>query len=290
MNTNKLAIGTAQFGLNYGINNHTGQVSSAEIQRILKAAKQAGTSTLDTAIAYGESEQALGNNDLSSFGLITKLPAVPENCLDVSQWVNEQITGSLARLNIKTLDAVLLHRPEQLLQSNGAALYQALQQLKHSGKCQRIGVSIYAPEELAPLIAHFDFDVVQLPMNVFDQRALHSGWLKRLHNKGIAVHVRSLFLQGLLLMPEEKRPISFSTWQSQWQAWQQWLSEQNISPLEGCLRPFLTMPEIEKLVIGIDSLGQFTEIAQVFSQPELAFPQELSCTDVQLLNPSLWSK
>lgn len=290
MSINKLAIGTAQFGLNYGINNRTGQVQTTEIQHILKEAKQAGVSTLDTAIAYGESERSLGSNDLSGFDLITKLPAIPDGCPDIRQWVSEQILGSLTRLNIEKLDAVLLHRPEQLLQSNGAALYQALLQLKQTEKCQRIGVSIYAPEELAPLITHFDLDIVQLPMNVFDQRAITSGWLKKLAQKGIAVHVRSLFLQGLLLMSEEKRPITFNAWQSQWQAWRQWLSEQNISPLEGCLRPFLAMPEIEKLVIGIDSLKQFTEVIRVFSQPAITLPKELSCTDVQLLNPSLWSK
>jgi aryl-alcohol dehydrogenase-like predicted oxidoreductase len=286
----QLAIGTAQFGLNYGINNHTGQVQPTEIQHILNAAKKAGVSTLDTAIAYGESEKALGNNDLSGFNLITKLPAIPNGCSDIHQWINEQITASLTRLNIEKLDAVLLHRPEQLLQSNGAELYQALLQMKQTEKCKRIGVSIYAPEELTSLITRFNLDIVQLPINVFDQRVVHSGWLKRLQDKNIAVHVRSLFLQGLLLIPERERPIAFNAWQPQWQAWQQWLTEQNISPLEGCLRPFLAMPGIEKLVIGIDSLKQLTEIIQVFSQPALVLPQELSCTDVRLLNPSFWSK
>jgi len=285
-----LAIGTAQFGLNYGINNCSGQVQAAEINQILTQAKQSGVKTLDTAIAYGESELALGRNDLTSFEVITKLPAIPDGCQNIDQWVNEQVTGSLARLNISQLDAVLLHCPEQLLQSQGTALYQALLQHIESGLCKRIGVSIYSPDELASLINRFELDIVQLPMNVFDQRALQSGWLERLYNKKIAVHIRSLFLQGLLLMSEDKRPITFNTWQYQWQNWQLWLNEQSISPLEGCLRPFLAMPEIEKLVIGIDSLSQFNEIIQILSQPPLTMPTQLSHTDVQLLNPSLWSK
>lgn len=286
----KLALGTAQFGLHYGINNHTGQVSVEAISQILAAAQQTGVNTLDTAIAYGESEHALGQNDLTGFNLITKLPAFPENCASVKQWVKEQVVGSLTRLNIKQLDAVLLHRPEQLLQSQGLELYQALQQLKQDGLCRRLGVSVYAPAELEPIFARFKFDIVQLPMNVFDQRLIDSGWLSRLHEHNIAVHVRSLFLQGLLLMPEHQRPIIFNAWQPHWQRWQQWLQAQGLSPLEGCLRPFLAQPAIEKLVVGVDSLMQLQEILAVFNQPALPIPKSLSCHDEKLLNPSLWSK
>lgn len=287
MDATRLAIGTAQFGLNYGISNHSGQVQPEEIQQILYQAQQTKVTTLDTAIAYGESEQALGTNDLQAFNVITKLPSVPSSCINIETWVNEQITNSLVRLNISQLDAVLLHRPEQLLQERGEKLYQALLQLKEAKKCRRIGISVYSPEELAPIYNKFKLDLVQLPMNVFDQRALHSSWLERLHQENIAVHVRSLFLQGLLLMPSHNRPAVFNEWQPQWHSW---LNEQSISPLEGCLRPFLAIPEIEKLVIGIDCLAQLNEIIQVLSQPALPMPTQLSCSDTRLLNPSLWSK
>ena len=144
----KLAIGTAQFGLDYGVANMFGRVTLQEGGAILQCAQSCGLDTLDTAIAYGESEVVLGLLGIAQWKTVTKLPEVPKDCKDVSQWVLDQIQQSMTRLGVGQLHGVLLHRPYQLLEKIGPALYGALQSLKAQGKTHKVGVSVYGPAEL----------------------------------------------------------------------------------------------------------------------------------------------
>ncbi len=210
--SNRLALGTVQFGLPYGIANQTGQISRDEAAAILNHAWAMGLDTLDTAIAYGGSEARLGEIGVKQWRVISKLPAVPESVTDVAAWVENSVNGSLERLNIPMLRGLLLHCSRQLLGVRGDTLYRALAAIKDEGKVEKIGVSIYGPEELDALWPHYQFDLVQAPFNVIDRRLATSGWLKRLHQAGIEVHVRSVFLQGLLLMDTANRPVSFNRW------------------------------------------------------------------------------
>ncbi len=168
--TSRLALGTAQFGQPYGIANQAGQVSAAEAAAIIACARENGWDTLDTAITYGHSEQRLGEIGVREWRVVTKLPAVPESCRDVAAWVTTAVRESLARLGISKLHGLLLHRPEQLTQPQGEALYGALLAVKCAGMTDGIGVSIYQPEELDALWPRFALDLVQAPFNVLDRR------------------------------------------------------------------------------------------------------------------------
>lgn len=289
MSINKIALGTAQFGLKYGISNQSGQVRPSEVSKILAEASVNGVQTLDTAIAYGNSEKVLGANDLQAFQVVSKLPEMP-TVSSIEQWVAESIDGSLARLSIKQLYGVLLHRPQQLLHAGGRQLYQALLEQKHGGKVSKIGVSVYTPEELEPLQDQFDFDLVQIPFNLFDQRLLSSGLLDRLKDAGVEVHVRSIFLQGLLLMTKEQRPEKFARWQPLWQRYQAWLETHSLSALEGCLRAVAGVDGIDKMVLGVESRLQFEQILQAIKRPTIELPVSLASTDEMLLNPAKWEK
>ena len=166
----RLALGTVQFGMPYGIANKSGQVPRCEVKAILQQAAVNGIDTLDTAIAYGESETCLGKVGVRDFKIVTKLPAVPEGFSDVAVWVKEQVNASLLRLGVNSVYGLLLHHPEQLLKSEGALIYQALQALKEDGLVQKVGVSIYAPSELEMLNTRYHFDLVQAPFNLIDRR------------------------------------------------------------------------------------------------------------------------
>jgi aryl-alcohol dehydrogenase-like predicted oxidoreductase len=285
----KLALGTVQFGITYGIANNSGQVKPREVCKILEFANSNAIQTLDTAIAYGESETVLGKQDLSDFSLITKLPAVPIDTSDIVSWVNHQLEGSLQRLNITAVDGLLLHRPAQLLEKFGGALYRQLENFKQQGLVKRIGISIYEPEELDLLCEHFHFDLIQAPFNIIDNRLCETGWLKRLSDMGTAVHVRSVFMQGLLLMSELQRPRKFSRWDGLWKAWDQWLKETQQTPLQACLRHALAVPEIEKVVVGVDSVTQLKQIIEASKGTCEPAPPGLLMTDKDLLNPSHWN-
>ena len=176
----RLALGTVQFGLPYGVANKSGQVSRAEAKLMVRLALENGIDTLDTAIAYGESEKCLGEIGVENFKLVTKLPSIPDGCLDISGWIHEQVTSSLLRLGVEKLYGFLLHKSEDLLGPDGPELYRALDSLKEKGLVKKIGVSIYSPNELESLKKDFSFDLIQAPFNLIDQRLLYSGWMKKL--------------------------------------------------------------------------------------------------------------
>lgn len=286
----RLALGTAQFGLPYGIANQDGQVKRSAVKTMLQLAAANGIDTLDTAIAYGESEACLGEVGTQNFKLITKLPAVPDSCTDVSGWVQEQVAASLARLGVNALYGLLLHRPQQLLESDGKILFQTLQGLKKTGQVQKVGVSIYTPSELEVLTPRYRFDLVQAPFNLVDRRLHTSGWLKRLKDEGVEIHTRSAFLQGLLLMSQDSIPNKFSPWADLWDKWHDWLEHHAASAVQGCLAFPLSFSEIDRVVVGADSVSQLQQIISAASSDAPVDLPDLQCDAENLINPAHWSQ
>ena len=285
----RLALGTVQFGLPYGIANQVGQVSQAEAQLMLKFAKNNGINTLDTAIAYGESETRLGEIGVADFKLVTKLPGIPKGCLDVGKWVSEQVDASMSCLNVSNIYGLLLHRSDDLIGSNGRYLFQALQLLKEKGLVNKIGVSIYSPDELELLTADFSFDLVQSPFNLIDRRLLNSGWIRRLKDSGVEIHTRSAFLQGLLLMKQADIPKKFLRWSDLLNCWQSWLDDNNVSALQASLAFPLSCPEVDRVVVGADSQRQLLEIINASNSVLKTELPNLLCSDENLINPANWS-
>lgn len=287
----KLALGTAQFGLPYGIANQSKQqISREEAGRILALARESGIDTLDTAIAYGDSEACLGEIGTNGFKIVTKLPALPDGVTDIGAWVNAQIHASLCRLKVDSVYGLLLHRSEQLVGPQGRPMVQALERLKAEGVVQKIGVSIYAPQELDVITESCSIDLVQAPLNLIDRRLVTSGWLQRMNDCGIEIHVRSTFLQGLLLMSRTAIPAEFERWSGIWEAWHDGLSRSGTTATAACLQYPLSMPQISRVVVGVDNTAQLRELIAIAETRST--PQDWSallCEDEQLINPSKWS-
>lgn len=286
----KLALGTVQFGLDYGVANSTGRVQVQESKAILERARACAMDTLDTAIAYGDSEAVLGQLGVGQWKTITKLPAVPDDCHDVAQWVRHQIQQSMARLRITQLYGVLLHRPDQLLGRMGATLYAALQDLKAQSMARKIGASVYGLSELGALFGTYEFDLVQAPLNILDRSLVESGWANRLHEAGVEVHARSAFLQGLLLIPPSKRPAKFNRWADVWSVWDQWLMREGLTPLQACLRYVSNLSEIDRVVVGVDTADQLTQIVEAAMGSLTNLPEFSTLQDARLINPASWSQ
>jgi aryl-alcohol dehydrogenase-like predicted oxidoreductase len=282
----RLALGTAQFGMSYGIASATGRMPLDACGEILALARASGVDTLDTAIAYGEAEAVLGRIGVDNMRVITKLPALPDDVADVEGWVHRMITGSLMRLGIASLDSVLLHRPGQLLERRGQLLHDALAGLKAEGITRRVGVSIYAPDELDAILPRFQLDLVQAPFNVFDRRLERSGWLQRLSAAGVEVHVRSVFLQGLLLM--KHAPHGFERWAPLWRRWSEWIEASSVTRVRACLQFALGQPDVQRVVVGVDSAEHFQQILAAADAPCTLPPDNLSTGDVDLIDPSRW--
>ncbi len=283
----KLAIGTAQFGANYGISNNSGQINSIDAEDILKFATSCKIDTIDTAIAYGESEKILGEIGVENFRVVTKLPEIPCNYGILQKWVDLKVDSSLMNLRVKILSGLLLHRPEQLLDKDKKDLCSILTNLKSRGKVKKIGFSIYNPEELDLLLEVLKPDIVQVPYNILDRRLDTSGWLQRLFEEDIEIHIRSIFLQGLLLMNSDSRPDKFNKWQSIWNQWDRWLDKYDLDPVQVALSFALFDSRISRVIVGIDDLEQLKEIVST-AKKSSEFPDAFYIKDKRLIDPSKW--
>jgi aryl-alcohol dehydrogenase-like predicted oxidoreductase len=285
----RLAIGTVQFGLPYGVSNTNGQVPLEEARSIVARAKAAGIDTLDTAVNYGESEARLGEIGVTGWRVISKLPGLPADRSDIARWADDLVAGSLQRLGVDHLHGLLLHRPAELLGSHGAELYASLMRLRDSGLVRRIGASIYDPKELDLLVPRFALDIVQGPFNIVDRRIIESGWLSRLADLGTEFHARSVFLQGLLLMKSGDRPKRFDEWESLWSSLDLWRRETGVTPIESCLRFVLASPAVARAVVGVQSRAELEQILAAAGGSALTAPGWLASSDVRLINPSQWT-
>ena len=289
----KIALGTAQFGLPYGISNTHGQVDRTEIDEIWQVARGANITLLDTAIAYGNSEENIGATESVGFDIVTKLPPLSGAETSVTQWVQSQIKNSLAKLKRNSVYGLLLHNPADLLASNGEELLAALINLKRDGLIKKFGISIYAPTELDSLysqIPSFRPDIVQTPLNVIDQSIASSGWLTRLSEMSVEIHIRSVFLQGLLLQQPNERSVGFSRWSSVFAQFDSWSKAQQMSPLAACLGHVLSYPEVSQVIIGVTSANELKQIIAASASQHVRAPQSLQVTDVDLIQPMNWNK
>jgi len=290
MIASKIALGAVQFGLDYGIANETGQVKDAEVDQILSQSKKSGIDVLDTAITYGTSEDVLGQIGVDNFRVVTKLPSFPKDQDNIAFWVHGQVDASLKRLKQKKIYGLLLHRSQDLLSSDGDRLVEILAELKAAGLVEKVGVSIYGPEELDLIFDKIKIDLVQAPLNVVDRRLQSSGWLGRLKDNGIEVHIRSVFLQGLLLMERQHVPEKFSRWSKLWDQWNQKLETAKVSRLVACLSYPLFLEQVDRVIVGVDSAKQLSEILEAAksanNELDTAF---MRSSDVDLINPSRWA-
>ena len=284
----KLALGSAQFGLNYGISNQQGQVDRQEVLRILQLAQQQKITLLDTAAVYGDSEKILGHSGLcEKFALVSKIPALSAQEKDVAIYIE----NSLKNLQITQLEAVLFHRVDDLISSPLKKVrFDNLIAQKQQGKVKKIGVSVYTPQQLDYCFNHYPLDIVQLPFNLLDQRFLQTGWLDKLKKSAIEIHCRSLFLQGLFLMESTQLADYFHPYLPVLAKISQKAQTLNTSVLSLALALACQQSTIDKMIVGCCNKAQLQEIITAYQQAKKisANLTDLAYDDEQLLLPSFW--
>ena len=278
----KLALGTAQFGLDYGISNVSGQVHPNEVKNILSIAKNNNINTLDTASGYGNSETILGNVGVNSFKIVTKTTSIKTGVDNMLKSFKQ----SLENLRMESIDGLLIHNIEDIQDKEFDLLYEKLNNLKQDKLIKKIGFSTYTPKQVDFLLDNFDFDLIQVPFNVFDVRLIEGGQLQALKNKSIEVHARSVFLQGVLLN-FNNLPNYFLTWQEQFKKYQEMVNSSGLSLLEYALNFALNTKELDKVLVGVNNANQLIDI--INSSKTSANLKAFSIDDIDLLNPSLWS-
>lgn len=272
----KLGLGTVQFGLPYGISNKGGQTPAEEVSKILSYASNNQIEVLDSASGYGSAEKVLGKNNLSSFKVISKFLPPSEN-----QKVVDQFQKSLRDLGVSSLYAYLAHRPLDLI--SHPQHWQELNELKAERKIKKIGFSLNEPQELDQLsLQGFHPDIIQVPYNYFDRRFEAAS--KKLKEKGCEIHTRSSFLQGLFFM----NPEGLSNYFDEVKPILKQL--QNLENINGALLNFVIQkPFIDKVIIGIENRKQLKDnVLKAENAYSLPFLEEKISDNI--LIPSRWPK
>jgi aryl-alcohol dehydrogenase-like predicted oxidoreductase len=289
-----LGLGTAQFGAHYGISNLAGSPTQAEINAIMETAEGCGIVVVDTAPAYGSSEAKIGNALRANhrFRIVTKTPALEtkEVGRHELECLRASLEQSLKHLHQDQIYGLLVHRVDDLFLPGGTQLIEAMQEMVAAKRLQHIGVSVYNAQQIDQVLELFTPSLIQVPLNVFDQRLVHSGHLRHLKAKGIEIHARSVFLQGLLLMEPERLPDYFLPIQERFRAYRNLLASKHLCPIEGALSFPSQIPEVDVVLIGVNRPAELREIvdgARSAHGSRLDM-SALAVDDEAMINPSLW--
>jgi aryl-alcohol dehydrogenase-like predicted oxidoreductase len=287
----KLGLGTVQWGMPYGISNNLGVPAEQEAKAMLAFAQANKIELLDTAPGYGEAENVLGRLAASDFKIITKTAKLTPSTSpkQTKGFVLKEFHSSLLRLGLQRAYGLLVHSLDDLFGPSGDLLWETMQEIRQLGLAERIGVSVYSIHDIERIWERLDFNIIQLPMNVLDQRL--AGWIGKLRSAGVEIHVRSAFLQGALLMNSEQLPSHFGTARQTIADFQRDCAANGLTPLAGALGFFKTIEAIDYLIVGAVSVKQIAEIHRAFfAESVLPNYATYNCSDEFVINPSLWGQ
>ncbi|MFD1446455.1 aldo/keto reductase [Oceanobacillus profundus] len=295
MDNMKIALGTVQFGLDYGITNSAGKTPIHEVKQILEFAYKNGINIIDTAPSYGESETVLGENRLSDFNFVTKTPTIESQIIRESDvdYVVKVFYESLMKLKVDSLYGFIMHQINDIYKPGFEMLYEKLQELKSKGLVKNIGISIYEQPEIDYFLGLYQFDLVQLPINVLDQRLVKTQILSKLKKERIKIHARSIFLQGILLTNPEALHPQFRDAQDILSSYYEDLRAKELSLLEGALLFIKERTEIDYAVIGVNNLEHVKEIYNAYlnimnyKKVDIDFTR-YSVSNEKILDPRRW--
>lgn len=292
--TDRLVLGTAQLGMAYGINNTTGKPDFEKACDVVKTAWECGVTRFDTAQAYGDSEEALGRVfdkfKLSTRGKVyTKLdPKI--DLLDIGA-VRRAVQGSLSKLKIDRLEGLFLHHEDNVM-SWDTSLGETLQGLVKEGSVKSIGVSFYSPLKAFSALDINGIDLLQIPGNILDQRFERAGVFRKAQECRKDIFIRSVFLQGLLLMPLEGIPVAMKYVLPYVKRLEQMAADTNLSRQELCLMYVMKKWPDAFILFGADSRSQVVDNVRVASSIAKFEMDETIFKNVpeEVLNPVLWPK
>ncbi|MCB2100425.1 MAG: aldo/keto reductase [Rhodobacterales bacterium] len=291
----RIGLGTVQFGLDYGVSNARGRTPADHVDRILALARDAGVSVIDTAAQYGDAESVLGQHLPAGHGfrLVTKTPAfagVETIGPAQADALETTFLRSLENLRAERVAGLMIHRVDDLFRPGGDLLFARMAALRDRGLVGRIGASVYDGGQVDRLLDRFAPDIVQVPLNLLDQRLVAGGQLARLAAAGVEVHARSVFLQGLLLMAPEAAPGHFEPWRGHLRACRDRIDAAGTTPLRAALAFALARPEVAAVICGAADADEFAQVLAAAAEPAPPLDtRAFASNDPGLVNPVNWS-
>lgn len=296
-----LILGTAQLGLPYGVTKESGLMPATQALGVLEATKETTCGGIDTARAYGESEARIGAflaDTKSDLPIVTKLSPIDVESgtqADIKTAVETSINGSLRALGVQALETVLLHRAAHVAAADGV-IWDRLRLFQNEGQIKRLGVSVQSPQELEAVLALPEVQHIQLPFNLLDERWTQC--VSQLRTRpDVVVHVRSVFLQGLLVQPDISRWPSVEGVDAQdiLHTLSRLVSDTGRDGvMDLCIAYVRAFSWVDGVVMGVDTDDQLHELGALFAKPPLTWEevflvrQALPRLPERLLNPALW--
>ena len=285
---NKIILGSANFNQIYGITKNF--IKKKEIKRSFNLALKNNIRIIDTSPFYNKSEKIIGllNND--KFKIISKIPKIPRNIKkkNIKKWVKLKVSNSLKNLKIKKFECLLLHNVDSLLSKNGNEIYKNIKNMKTIGLTNKIGISIYDFNILDKILKKFKFDLIQAPFNILDQRLVTTGWLKKLKKRKIKVYVRSIFLQGILLLKHNQLPEKLKKLNKNLIIWENWLKKNKFKPLQVCISFVLNQRQLDGIVVGYNNKNQLNQILKQKKMKSSFSIPNLNIRNRKLIDPRKW--
>lgn len=286
---NKLILGTVQMGLDYGINNNSGKISFENSCAILLKAFELGIDTLDSAEAYGNAHQVIGDfhrlNPNIKFNIVTKIPHDV-----VVDDIKEKIRTYIDDLNVDHLEVLMFHSFDSY--ENNKQIIEALNDLKNHSIIKHIGVSVYTNSQMESLLSDDDVTVVQMPFNLLDNESIRGDLMNKLKEKGKIIHTRSAFLQGLFFKDISSDNGIVQKLANELIAVKNIANDENTSISNLALSYCLNQENIDQVLIGVDSVSQLIDNVKALNykiDPQaISKINTLKVKDLDLLNPSLW--
>ena len=297
---NRLCLGTVQFGLDYGVNNKVGKPSKAEVFEMLDIAVERGIFYYDTAAAYGNAEELLGEylmsrGGKSKFEIISKLKPnlIDEQSNNHENIVEKEIIKSLKKMNLEVLNGYLLHTPSNFYNSK---IIEDLTRCKEKGLVKNIGVSIYEFNHAIDVVSSAIVDYIQVPYSIFDQRIDNDHFFEIAQRNKVKVFARSAFLQGLLLMDSNNLPQNLKHARAYLNLLDDVLQKYKVSRDEAAIIFSYQNLNIDYLVFGVDNRDQLIRNLELVEKNEinqdyiLEIKDRFSNIEDSIIFPRLWAK
>ena len=291
-----LCIGTAQFGMEYGIANRTGQPLEKEIRRMVHKAAQNNAWFFDTASAYGNSEALLGEV-FKSLDICQKVKVITKISPDFDfkrpQALGNAVKESTNRMGIECLWGLMLHRTK--INGPWEPFLESVRRLKQESIIAHFGVSVYHPEEAVAFSQHPDFDIIQVPFNVLDRRLLDNGFFNIAAENRKLIFIRSVYLQGLLMMSDIERNEKGMGWANPIiSGLDDHIKKNRLDKKAFLINAVIQAAPTARLIIGMETIKQLDENLRLMQSRGASgkciddWWDRLSLHPEKLLNPSLW--
>lgn len=281
--TKKLIIGTANFVNKYGADSV--KINQNEIIKILKFSKKNKINKIDTAESY-LNKKKIFKKVYENFQFTSKV--APDHRWISFDYCQKKLDEHFKLFNGNRIHTLLFHDSSILFQSEGSKIFNNLENLKKKKYFKKIGLSIYDVKHLNYLVSNYNLDVIQCPYNIIDKRIIQSGWFDKLKNKGIKIHARSIFLQGLLVNELICKKNYFKKWKKNFLEWFQFLKNNNISPIDYCLNDLLNY-NFDQIIIGVNNCENLKEIVnfrKIKNKKNKIF--KIKNSDIKLIDPRNW--